>query len=44
MIRNCDGSLLRKPQDIGELSTVGRGWNGAFVIIPEKNSQSELVW
>ena len=44
MIRNRDVSLLRNPQDNGELSIVRRGWNGAVVIIPEKNCQSELVW
>ena len=44
MIRNDDVSLLRKPQDKGELSIVRRGWNGAAVTIPEKNCQFELVW
>ena len=44
MIRNYDVSLLRRPQDEGELSAVGRGCYGAVVIIPEKNCQAELVW
>ena len=42
MIRIHDVSLLRKPQVNGELSIVRRGWNGAVVIIAEKNCQSEL--
>ena len=44
MIRIRDVSPLRNPQANGELSIVRLGWNGAVVIIPEKNCQSELVW
>ena len=44
MLRTSDVSLLRNPQDNGEHSIVRLGWNGAVVIIPEKNCQSELVW
>ena len=42
MIRNGDVSLLRKPQDKGELSIVRRGWDRTAVIVPEKNCQSEV--
>ena len=44
MLRTSDVSLLRKPQDNGESSIVRHGRNGAVVILPEKNCQSELVW